>query len=190
MLTHYFEIKAIPHEELPQSAITSLAMQDLHLALKEFQGQIGLGFPCYQKQTINIGGSIRCFASQELLESLKLKLLDKNISDYVIYSDIHPLPQSIKGHVNYSRVQNKGSSDLKRTQKRMKQRGSSDEDIVRVLNLKAQRQKAISLPHVHMKSSSTGQQFLLMIKENQVKAKVDGAFNSYGLSNTATVPYF
>lgn len=190
MLTHYFEITAIPHEELPQSAITSLVMQELHRILKDFDGKIGLSFPDYQKQTITIGGRIRCFANLELLEKVKLKLSDKSSTDYAILSEIHPVPQQIRGYLSYSRVQNKGSSDLRRKEKHMKQRGFSDDEITKVLSLKAQNQKPISLPHVHMTSSSTGQQFLLMIKEKQLEENIEGTFSSYGLSKTATVPYF
>lgn len=190
MLDHYFEIKAIPQEELQQSTVISLAMQDLHSLLSRFDGKIGLSFPDYNKQILNIGGRIRCFSSSNNLESLRLNLLGKELVNYTLISDISPIPKKITAYYVYGRVQNKGASDLRRAQKRMKNSGKNDEEINKILNLKTTKQKSISLPHVHIKSSSTGQDFLLMIKKEQKKEKSEGIFNNYGLSKTATVPDF
>ena len=190
MLSHYFEIKAVPHEEMPQSAITSLAMQDLHSLLKDFEGKVALAFPNYQKHVLTLGGRIRCFGDSASLEILRLKLSNKTISDYAIITNINPVATNIRGYYNYSRVQNKGLSDLRRQQRRLESEGVCEDRIKEILGNKAQNQKQITLPHVHIKSSSTGQQFLLMIKQKQKPMKSTGVFNSYGLSKDATVPWF
>lgn len=190
MLSHYLEIKAIPQEEIQQSTIISLAMQNLHSLLKEFDGRIGICFPEYRKQIMTLGGRIRCFGCLELLERLKHNLYTKELNNYVLISEVNPIPTKIMSYSVYSRVQNKGSSDLRRAEKRMKNDGKSEDDIERILNFKIKNQKPISLPHVHLNSSSTGQDFLLMINKQKKKEKTEGVFNSYGLSKTATVPDF
>ncbi len=190
MQTHYFEIKAIPHEELPQSAVTSLALQDLHSVLTDFDGKVGLSFPDYKKQIMTLGGRIRCFASFETLESIKLKLLGKDINDYAIISNIHEIPKQVPRYFTYSRVQNKGTSDLKRIKKAMQRRGKSEAEIQKVLELRIQKLKPVTLPHAHINSASTGQRFLLMINRKPAPMKSEGLFSSYGLSPTSTVPDF
>ena len=50
---------------------------------------------------------------------------------------------------------------------------------------KAQR---LSLPYITLDSSSTGQRFLLFIDQHAVTQAISGEFNSYGLSNSATLP--
>ncbi len=47
------------------------------------------------------------------------------------------------------------------------------------------------LPFLHLKSLSTGQCFRLFIRHSELQTMpVSGLFSSYGLSDTATVPWF
>jgi CRISPR-associated endonuclease Csy4 len=50
--------------------------------------------------------------------------------------------------------------------------------------------KKISLPFIVLYSQSTGQKFRLFISQTPCQILVDGKFNSYGLSDVATVQKF
>ena len=48
-----------------------------------------------------------------------------------------------------------------------------------------------NLPYVQLRSSSTAQPFCLFIDHGPLQAQaVSGSFNTYGLSNSATIPWF
>jgi CRISPR-associated endonuclease Csy4 len=45
-------------------------------------------------------------------------------------------------------------------------------------------------PFVNIRSQSTGQTFSLFVDQCPASERVEGAFNSYGMSSEATVPAF
>lgn len=189
-MTHYLELIAIPHEELLTSDITSLMVQNIHQSLVHLDGRVGLGFPDYNAATMRIGGRVRCFGPSDELMQLKHQLDETQLPDYAVISEVKSIPVDIKNYYIFSRVQTKGQSDLRRAQKRLQKNGKSEDEIAHILAVKKQKIKPILLPHVRLKSSSTGQSFLLVIKKAKKDKPVKGVFNSYGLSQAATVPDF
>ena len=51
-------------------------------------------------------------------------------------------------------------------------------------------ERRLALPYLRIKSSSSDQQFLLFIQQRPEVHQQTGDFNSYGLSSTATIPWF
>ena len=187
-LTHYIELKAIPQIEIPHSAIMAIALQNLHRILPLAEGQIGLGFPQYHREQ-GLGHLIRLFGTEENLKSLQPKLfgLDE-LSNYFLIEPMTEVPKTTKP-VRYQRVQHKGASAIRRSEKRLKERGLWSEEIAQ--RMAVQQQQIKRYPHVFLRSYTTGQKkFLLEIQQVVCNQHQAGEFNGYGLSKTATVPHF
>ncbi len=67
-------------------------------------------------------------------------------------------------------------------------KGTSYEQAL--LHYQSREEKMSKLPFINMKSQSTDNKFRLFIEKLDSENPVAGTFNSYGLSKTATVPWF
>lgn len=188
-LNNYFDIIAIAQQEIPLVQLTSCAMQEIHRNLSQAYGEIGIAFPKYQEK-LGLGPIIRFFGEYDELDYLKNSLSSGKIKDYFIITEIKQTPIHHK-IVRYQRVHHKGASKIRRTEKRLREKGTWHNNILDKLEQKIQKQKYY--PHITLESSSTGQKFLLAIKKIPCKEHKQGKFNSYGLStpdDMATVPEF
>ncbi|MDF7667798.1 type I-F CRISPR-associated endoribonuclease Cas6/Csy4 [Orbaceae bacterium ESL0727] len=191
LLTHYFELRAIPQLEIDENDVMNQTMQSLHHLLVNQQGNIALSFPCYAlHQHRSFGGIIRLLGSEMALQKIRNEISNNStITDYMLMLPIASVPDTIKGHTRFIRVNPKGQSALRRAEKRLTAQGKwSDE----VKNRMIEKWGSVHLdyPHFHLKSKSTGQSFILWIKQAHCTKSTEGKFNSYGLSQTATVPNF
>ena len=183
--THYIEIKAIPQVDMLQTEVISFCLQKLHQILPHFEGRIGLAFPAYGNDK-TLGGIIRLFGSENECDSVYIKL--QELRDYALLSEVMPIPEKVRSYRIYQRVQMKGQSAIRRAEKRLTAQGKWSEEVRQNILQKQSTQRVY--PHVHLKSSSTKQQFILAIKSVYKAKSVEGSFSAYGLSQTATVPHF
>lgn len=184
--THYLELRAIPQADITQSQVLSHLMQTLHQCLPAYAGRIGAAFPGYG-QARTLGGIIRLIGNQADCQNLYQQLQQLGINDYALLYPVTAIPQGIHQHVRYSRIHHKGDSALRRAERRLTTQGKWQPEIAQRMQDKWQTPK---LPHVHMNSSSTQQQFILWIKQHTHTHARDGLFSAYGLSQQATVPQF
>lgn len=190
MNTHYFELKAIPHTELLQSEVLAHLMQQLHRQLPAYGGQIGISFPAYGQQR-TLGDIIRIFGTEAHLTQLHQQLYQQQeVKNYGLISNINPVPAHINKHYCYQRQHIKGTSDLRRAEKRLSAQQLPPEEIQQRLQNKLNKMGNCQLPHLHFKSASTQQTMTLFIKRTMKLKEHHGTYNSYGLSNNATVPDF
>lgn len=183
--THYIEIKAIPQVDMLQTEVISFCLQKLHQILPHFEGRIGLAFPAYGNDK-TLGGIIRLFGSENDCDSVYIK--SQELRDYVLLSEVIPIPEKVRSYRIYQRVQMKGQSAIRRAEKRLTAQGKWNEEVRQNMLQKQATQRVY--PHAHLKSSSTKQQFILAIKSVYKAKSVEGSFSAYGLSQTATVPHF
>lgn len=183
--THYIEIKAIPQVDMLQTEVISFCLQKLHQILPHFEGRIGLAFPAYGNDK-TLGGIIRLFGSENDCDSVYIK--SQELRDYVLLSEVMPIPEKVRSYRIYQRVQMKGQSAIRRAEKRLTAQGKWSEEVRQNMLQKQSIQHVY--PHAHLKSSSTKQQFILAIKSVYKAKSVEGSFSAYGLSQTATVPHF
>ena len=183
--THYIEIKAIPQVDMLQTEVISFCLQKLHQILPHFEGRIGLAFPAYGNDK-TLGGIIRLFGSENDCDSVYIK--SQELRDYVLLSEVMPIPEKVRSYRIYQRVQMKGQSAIRRAEKRLTAQGKWSEEVRQNMLQKQAIQRVY--PHAHLKSSSTKQQFILAIKSVYKAKSVEGSFSAYGLSQAATVPHF
>ena len=189
MFSHYFELRAIPQLEITETEVINQIMQSLHEVLVNYQGNIAVSFPLYNvKKTL--GGVIRIFGHESILQQFIGDLQKRSIiNNYSLFFPISKIPSRIKGHIRLIRVCPKGKRHLVRAEKRLTAQGKWSEEVKRNIT---EKWGCIQLnyPHIHFESKSTGQKFIMWLKQQKCKTAIQGEFNSYGLSKTATVPDF
>ncbi|MEX1670013.1 type I-F CRISPR-associated endoribonuclease Cas6/Csy4 [Zhongshania guokunii] len=184
----YFDIKALPNAEILQSAVIAHLMQKLHRVLPQYCGRIGLSFPAYGQQR-TLGGIIRVLGVKSDVEQIFQQLSDMAaVKDYGLITQVNVIPLSVTKHVFFTRVHAKGKSRFERLKKRHLQRGTwtSELEVAALDKMK----QPLHLPHVSLKSASTGENFLLFLNRRMAGQPIEGVFNGYGISKTATVPWF
>ena len=186
--SHYIELRAIPQADLIQSQVLSHLMQTLHQYLPAYAGRIGAAFPGYG-QARTLGGIIRLIGNEADCQALHQQLHASGaINDYALLYPVAAVPSGIQNHVRYSRSHNKGQSALRRAEQRLTTQGKWQAEIAEKMREKWQTPQ--KLPHVHIRSASTRQTFILWIKQHSHTHPQAGLFSAYGLSQEATVPQF
>ncbi|MDO5054748.1 type I-F CRISPR-associated endoribonuclease Cas6/Csy4 [Pasteurella oralis] len=186
MTSHYIELKAIPQMDMLQSEVVGHCMQILHKFLPHFEGRMGVAFPAYGLGR-TLGGILRVFGNQSDCDQLYLQLLQAGLQDYALISEVKKTPSAIEYRC-YSRARRKGQSAISRTEKFLKSIDKWHEGIRE--EMQQRQQNTPYFPHVHLKSASTNQRFILAIKANKTSQPYIAQFSSYGLSSKATVPHF
>lgn len=196
-MKHYIVITLLPDPETPLYYLWSKVYQQIHLALVESQqadnqSKIGLAFPGYlyieKGGEYTLGNKLRLFASgEEALEALNIQKHLVRLIDYVHISTIKEVPADVSKYVCFSRVQSK--SNVQRLARRKAKRESiSLVDALSVLN--GYQARYLKEPYIQLKSLSSNHEMRLFIRKQESGSPVSGMFSTYGLSPSATVPWF
>ncbi|MDR1648399.1 MAG: type I-F CRISPR-associated endoribonuclease Cas6/Csy4 [Zoogloeaceae bacterium] len=213
-MDHYidFRIRSDPEFSVPQ--LMSILFTRLHLALVNLNStDIGVSFPDVvqlepetDKQKLTVGARLRLHADANRLQVVMQYIRLNDLRDYLQIGNISPIPKQVQ-YCQVSRVIPKSPPDrLLRRQMRRHPEYHSREDARRAAIQRLVKERNVSeeaaskqvdrvqkcgLPFVSLKSQSTNQPFRLFIKHDlSVSQPRTGSFNSYGLSASATVPWF
>ncbi|MGO3741785.1 type I-F CRISPR-associated endoribonuclease Cas6/Csy4 [Kerstersia sp.] len=188
MTTHYVDIRLLPDPEFSQSHLMNALYAKLHRALVQLGGgEIGVSFPGYCLQPRALGELMRLHGTEQGLK--KLWALDwlRGMRDHMQHSDVLPVPQTSEFR-NVWRQQFKTNAERLR-RRRMKRKGETAEQAAAAIPDSIERQP--DLPFLQVRSSSTGQFFHLFLTLSEPCARAQsGTFNTYGLSPSATIPWF
>ncbi|MFC3022820.1 type I-F CRISPR-associated endoribonuclease Cas6/Csy4 [Vibrio zhugei] len=185
-MDYFFEIKVMADPEFSAPVLMNALFSKLHRALVSVsQGDIAVSFPLLNAR--NLGQILRIHGSLAALTKLEALSWRKGLSDYTQASDIQPIPATDQ-HCLVSRVHAKNNIDNLR-RRAMKRHSISYQEACQ--QLPEDKTKRLDLPFVQIKSQSTGETFRLFIQQTRCPAsQADQAFSKYGLSNTASVPWF
>jgi CRISPR-associated endonuclease Csy4 len=198
----YLDIILLPDPEFPPAVLMNALFAKLHRGLVGQGGNaletpspnggglgwglpIGVSFP--EVKDTALGGRLRLHGQAAGLERFMSTAWLAGMRDHIELDPIGPVPTHAKHRV-VRRVQAK--SNPERLRRRMMARKGVDAERARqaIPDSMAERLK---LPYLVLKSQSTGQQFRLFIEHLPPQGRpVDGSYNAYGLSSTATVPWF
>ncbi|KKW68807.1 CRISPR-associated protein Csy4 [Lampropedia cohaerens] len=188
MTTHYIDIRVLPDPEFAESMLMGALYTKLHRALvQRAAGDIGVSFPHYSRIPRAIGPVLRLHGSAAALDALMGSNWLAGMRDHVRLSPMQAAPADAK-HCTVQRRQFKTSAERLR-RRRIKRKGETADQAAAAIPDDIERKP--DLPFVHIRSSSTGQSFQLFVKVSAPTSQaVGGTFNTYGLSATATVPWF
>jgi len=180
----YIEITIKPDAEMRENVLLNKVYTKLHKALVTLKSDcIGVSFPQYN---VILGRVIRIHSNSAVLHDLTGLNWLGGLIGYCDKSDIMPVPSNCT-YRTISRIQ---STMTQSKLNRLIKRGSiSDEEIK---NYKAKMfSKGLDNPYLELESSSNGHKHRRYLRFGTQQAQpVKGKFDKFGLSSSATIPWF
>lgn len=181
----YLNLTLLPDPEFPPALLLNALFAKLHRALVSQGGGIGVSFPKHGEQ--GLGGVLRLHGQAAALATLTATDWLAGMRDHLSLGAVQPVPPGAQ-HRIVRRVQAKSNPDRLR-RRMMARKGVDAEDARQAIPDSAA--ETLRLPYITLRSQSTGQQFRLFVEHLPEQAQaVQGSFSAYGLSQTATVPWF
>jgi CRISPR-associated endonuclease Csy4 len=183
-LNYYIDIKVKPDGILSQNVLLNKLYSEFHKALYDLgTTSIGVSFPNYK---IQLGNILRIHATLEDLEELQKKNWVEPLLKYCQISPISPIPKK----VSYRIISRKQANMTLAKLRRLIKRGTITAEQATSYKAKMFTQ-GISNPYLELESSSNGQKHRRFIEFGDFSdTPIDGSFNQFGLSKTATIPWF
>jgi CRISPR-associated endonuclease Csy4 len=188
MLTHYLDIHLRPDPEFAASQLMAPLYAKLHRALAQLRAEdLAVCFPGYSDRPLGMGETLRVLGSTERLHELMALPWLSGMADHVQVSAVAAVPSGA-GHRKLTRAQAKSNPERLRRRQMRRQGLTAEQARERVPDSAAE---SLNLPFLPLRSASTGQAFLMFLRLGSLcPVPVAGSFNAYGLSSTATIPWF
>jgi len=180
----YIELQLKPDAEMRETELSSKVFTKFHKALVKLKtNQIGISFP---KVHFKLGRVLRIHGEENLLKELQELDWLGPLNGYCQLSNTLSVPKNTQ----YCIISEKRSNLSKAKLRRLIARGSIDKEGEKRYKIKMLSQ-GFDNPYLDLFSSSTQQVHRKFFEFSDLKDKpIDGVFDSYGLSKTATIPWF
>ncbi|MDG9881964.1 type I-F CRISPR-associated endoribonuclease Cas6/Csy4 [Pseudomonas sp. GD04058] len=187
-MDRYIDLKLRPDPEFPQTLLMNALLTKLHRALHDLRrNDIGISFPGLSQNARNLGEHLRLHGNDQALSRLSSLDWLLGMRDHVDVSETLIVPEGVK-HRTISRVQVDSSPERAR-RRLIKRHGISEEEARERIPDNAG--KRCDLPFATLRSNGGGQVFRLFVRLGPLLEEPhQGTFSGYGLSGTATVPWF
>jgi len=183
-MKHYLDITLLAYDEVPIYFVRNKVYSKLHKALFELQStEIAISFPKYK---VLLGDVIRLHGTESKLSELQNTSWLGGLSGYCQVSPIQTVPDDVSYRV-ISRIQaNMTEAKLRRLIKR---------DSISESEIKQYKAKMFGMgldnPYLELQSNSNGHKHRRYLQFGELKKEsVEGIFDAFGLSKTATIPWF
>ncbi len=183
-MDYFVDIKIKSDAEMRENLLLNKAYSKFHKALFSLNTtEIGVSFPKFK---ILLGSIIRLHGTETQLAELQQSNWLGGLSGYCDVSPIQSVPSNVK-YRTISRIQaNMTEAKLRRLIKR----GSISAEEKKGYKAKMF-QQGLDNPYFELQSSSNGHKHRRYIQFGELLDKsVTGKFDQFGLSKTATVPWF
>lgn len=182
-MNHYLDIRILPDPEFSQPILLKALFGKVHRGLVAHgDGKIGLSFP--EHTSTRLGSRLRLHGSEEKLLALMASDWLAGMRDHCQLGQILVVPAGVQYRV-VRRVQSK--SNPERLRRRAIARGADPSEVAN----KITEGKKLTLPSVEARSRTSGKTFFLFIEHGPLQDQpIEGEFSCYGLSATATIPWF
>jgi len=187
-MDHFLNIRLRPDPEFLPHQLMEALFAKLHRILAVQQRQdIGISFPGIQVQPSNLGLVLRLHGKAIALKDLMDAAWLGGMVQMTEISPILPTPADAV-HRRVIREQAKSSAERLRRRLIKRKQITAEEALKRIPDSVCER---LSLPFLEINSGSTGQRFRLFLRQGSIETTaVSGHFNAYGLSQSATIPWF
>lgn len=183
-MNHYIDITLISNAEIRTIVLMNEVYTRFHKALFDLRYTcIGVSFPKYE---ITLGNILRIHGDKSSLNDLQGLNWIGGMNGYCNVSEIAPVPSDVK-YRTVSRVQTTMSNSKFN---RLLKRGSITEEEAKNYRTKMFT-KGLDNPYLDLISGSNGHKHRRYIEFGELVDKpVSGQFDQFGLSKTATIPWF
>lgn len=190
-MDYYVEITVLPDPEFEEQMLLNALFSKFHRGMSQIvAGAVGVSFPAVGKRSdgqIRLGGCVRLHGSAESLDKLMSAAWMKGMGDYTQVSDI----QAVPANCQYRTVRRVQAKTAHNKRKRSIAKGWLTEEEAQAKIPDSQQKNLKHLPFIQMKSLSNGNIMRIYIEHGELKTSpTAGSFTSYGLSTTATIPWF
>lgn len=188
-MDHYLDICLLPDPEFAPLDLMDALYAKLHRVLVAVRSEaIGVSFPQVRANGPGLGDVLRLHGPKTHLTDLMAVNWLTGMRDHVAVSPVQAVPAGCARYRVVSRVQAKSSPERER--RRLMRRKGLDEAQARA-KIPDAAAETLDLPYARLRSQSTGQVFHLFIRHGPIVGHATaGAFNAYGLSPIAAVPWF
>jgi CRISPR-associated endonuclease Csy4 len=186
-MDHYMDLRILKDPEFPTTQLVNALFSKLHRGLVRLgANDIGVSFPNVDEKAPHLGDVLRLHGTEDAFSKLLGDAWLVGMRDHVRIGSVTQVPPVVE-HRHVQRVQVK--SNVERIRRRqMKRHGWSAAEAREKIPESAAR--ILELPYVRVESQSSGHRFHLFLRHQPVAGSTVGTFNAYGLSATATVPWF
>lgn len=183
-MKHYIDSVLSPDPEFVETTLMNALMSKLHKALHELAStSIGVSFPNYQ---VTLGNKLRIHGTESDLKNLQAKDWLGGMKGYCEITDIKPIPSKVK----YRTVSRKQTTMSQAKLRRLIKRKSITEEEIKQYKAKMF-SKGLDNPYLEIVSNSNHQKHRRYIEFGELTNNpTNGEFDSFGLSKTATIPWF
>lgn len=184
MMDYFFDIKIKPDAEMRENVLLNKVYTKFHKRLCDLNSaDVGVSFPDYK---LKLGKILRVHGGEHRLREMQNKSWLGGLSGYCDVSEIQKVPEQVKYRV-ISRIQtNMSPSKLRRLIKR----GTIKPEEIKQYKA-AMFRKGIDNPFLESDSASNGNKHRRYIQFGELQSLfVSGGFDMFGLSKSATVPWF
>jgi len=185
----YINITLLPDPEFPAPMLMNALFAKLHRVLVKIKSDgIGISFPSVNEKKPTLGDQLRLHGTAVALQNLQAQNWLQGMRDHLETSEIEQVPANAQ-HRQIKRVQVKSSAERLRRRYSKRHQGVTEQDAAELIPITVE--KRLTQPYLQLKSESSGQSFRLFLQHQPPQAEaVAGAFNCYGISQTATIPWF
>jgi len=183
-MDNYLNIILLPDDELPGPVLMNALYTKLHKSLCDSQStDIGVSFPDYK---FTLGNVLRLHGTAEALDKLQCQNWIGGMSGYCQQGDIKPVPAGAE----FRTISRKQPTMSPAKLRRLIKRGSITEEDAKNYKTKLFT-KGLDNPYLELTSGSNGQRHRRYIEFGPLLDNpVEGNFDQFGLSKTATIPWF
>lgn len=187
-MDYYLDIHLRPDPEFGAPMLMNALVSKLHRALVELDAtDIGISFPSYNLKPRTLGNSLRLHGTQDRLAQLMESRWLVGMADHTNCGSLLQVPSAAQ-HRRVQRKQVKSNVERLR-RRRMKRKGETYEQARHAIPDFVEQKSG--LPFLTLNSRSTGEVFKLFVDHGEIVDEPKaGAFNRYGLSQGATIPWF
>ena len=183
-MKYFIDIKLLPDDDIPIYFLRNKIYAKFHKILFTLNStDIGISFPNYK---VKLGNIIRLHGTENSLLNLQATNWLGGLSGYCDVSGI----QAIPNEVVYRTISRKQSNMTEAKLRRLIKRGSISEDETKEYKAKMF-QQSLDNPYLELESRSNGHKHRRYIQFRALSSQVvEGEFDQFGLSKTATIPWF
>lgn len=183
-MDHYIDIQLKPNTDSRINILFNKVFTNFHKALFDMKASdIGVSFPNYK---VLLGDIIRIHSTQERLQQLSASNWLGDFACFCSVTSVQKVPESVNYRIISRKQQNMTNAKLKR----LMQRGSITEKEIKQYKVKMYSQ-GLSEAYIELESTSNGHKHRRYILFGELQPEPSqGKFDYFGLSQSATIPWF
>tara|TARA_R110001583_G_scaffold192870_1_gene360037 strand:- start:328 stop:879 length:552 start_codon:yes stop_codon:yes gene_type:complete len=183
-MDYYIDIKINPDAEMRENVLLNKVYTKLHKALFDLKSSaIGVSFPEYK---VLLGRILRLHGNSSILNDLQGLNWLGGLSGYCQMTEILPVPENVQ----YRVISRKQSTMTNAKLNRLIKRGTISEENIKAYKAKMFT-KGLDNPYLELDSTSNDQLHRRYLQFSALLDKpIEGEFDTFGLSKSATIPWF